>query len=168
MTFDEIYRQYRDRAINLALSRYGLIYDDAEAIATDAFMLLKATMDKGKKVRNLDGWLRRQIAICAYDLLKRKDQIKRGGKGRLKSVNPCRRVTFLDIADRHNCYVEFENTHDVALVLTQLTEENRRMVKLSYMEEINQETVARMFGISTRSLERRLRSLRKRLSRSLS
>ena len=164
-TFSEIYSAEHSQAIRYTQKFFwdGRDADAADQIVADAFFDLHKAMEKGPKIRNPAAWLRTVIQFHRAEYLRRNLRVKRDGQHasvRLSS-DAC-----LAIEDK-----EFEaiDTADLFQFIWKcLTEAEREIAEMVFMQEMNQTEVAQQLGVARRTVERRVHQVRQRLRTLLS
>jgi len=161
--FNDIYADLHPRMIRSTQARLNLQDDTTEQIVSDAFMDLHVALQKGTVINNPAGWLYTAIRIHYAKFLRTELRVKRGG--RLQKL-PLRSWIGYMAVD-HPEFEAVDAADTWRALWTQLTETERQIASLVFMQEFTYVETADQLGVSVRTVERRAVHVRNRLRKLL-
>jgi len=165
-TFNEIYAEEHSKAIHYARRFFsgaeGKNNDVADQIVTDAFVNLHATMKSGRQILTPTAWLCSAIQTLRADFIRRSLRGKRSGH----RVSMPLLSDALAIDDRG--FEAVDDADSFRFVWARLTEAERTIAKMVFMQGMHQTAVAKQLGVSRRTVERQVHQVRQRLRSLLS
>lgn len=164
-TFDEVYAEEHPSAIRYAQKFFwGRKEDDiADQIVADVFFDLHRAMESGLKLQTTAAWLRSAIQIKLADYLRHSLRKKRGGQQVSVSLSPSAGLAIDDPG-----FEAIDNADLIRVALASLTETEREIADMVFMQRMHQTSVAEHLGVSRRTVERQVHQVRQHLRTLLS
>lgn len=157
MTFDELYTTQYQTAMRHAEIACGLHDDHAEQIVSDAFFELHQALEKGLEIEHPAAIVCKQVRIQAALCVRRECRTRRGG-GRTQYSLRSR-----DLCVEHTGFAEVDAKDTVEKAWVHLTEMERKIATLVFMQSYSQPEAAQQLGMSLRTVQRNVRQLRSKL-----
>jgi len=155
--FNAIFRKQHLGAVRYAQSQYGLEPDAADQIVSNAFLSLYEVMSLGERIQHINTWLRKNIRARYIDWLRQERHIRR--------LRPLNRAG-LDVNTLGITHTDFE-TIDIAeavqLAIQHLDQNEQDVVNFVLIAGHNVLEAANKFGITSRTMERRISTVKRRL-----
>ncbi len=128
MQFEEAYRKYH-RDIFAVAVHCLMDGDAAEDVVQDTFIRYKKSLDQGKIKGDPKNWLYRVALNCCFDYRRYVKKFSRD---------------LVNTLIGKNSVVQFELSEEVEVILKELSEKERAVVTLKYMEEMSYEEISRV------------------------
>lgn len=159
--FSHLVDAHKDRAFNLAFRICGN-REEAEEVAQDAFLKAYRSLKTFKMESSFSTWLYRIVFNTAISLV-------RNRKNKILSVDefPAGILDFLTYQpDVEEAEKEFKSSL-VNFALQKLNEEDRALISLYYYEEMDQDEISKITGISRQNMKVRLFRARQKMTETI-
>lgn len=153
MTFDQIYHTYKKLVYNLAL-QYTSHVQDAEEITQDVFLRVHDYIGDFRQEANLKTWIYRITVNQSLDFIKSKQRKKRSIFSNLFSINHDN--TTFEISDFQHPGIALEDREALQQLMSKiysLPENQKTVVILLKIENLNQKEVAEILQLSEGAVE---------------
>jgi len=157
MTFDELYTTQYRTAICHAEIVCRLRDDYAEQIVLDAFFELHQALEKGLEIEHPAAIVCKQVRIQAALRVRRECRTRRGGERTQYSLRS------KDLCVEHTGFAEVDAKDTVEKAWAQLSEMERKIATLVFMQSYSQPEAAGQLGMPLRTMQRNVRQLRSKL-----
>jgi RNA polymerase sigma factor (sigma-70 family) len=162
--FKLLFQEHHQNAIQYTRRVYGVDFDTADQLVTDAFLCLLKALRNGDQINHANAWLRRSIQFHHATWFRRASNIHRGGAGREGHGQHWTRINLhndiaIDTFDGFaavDCHDAFEHA------TTHLDARDRRIV-CGLAKGLSVPDLANEFGTSLRTMERYAAHARERL-----
>ena len=163
MNFKDIYEEYKDLVLNLAL-QYVQQLEEAEEITQDVFVIIYQKIDRFRNDSSLKTWIYRITIHQSLDFLKKKKAQKR------RFLNPLFRVDPDEMLKQTYNFnhpgVNLENKEALAHIFSQinrLTPNQKTVIILAKLEDLPLDEVAEIMKISQKAADSLLQRAKKKL-----
>jgi len=157
VTFDELYTTQYQTAMRHAEIACGLRDDHAEQIVSDALFELHRALEKGLEIEHPAAIVCKQVRIQAALRVRQECRTRRGG-GRIQYS-----LRSKDLCVEHTGFAEVDAKDTVEKAWAQLSEMERKIATLVFMQSYSQPEAAKQLGMSLRTVQRNVRQLRSKL-----
>lgn len=153
LTFEEIYAQNYQEALQYAYQRNRLRECDIEQIVANAFFDLYKEMQTETEIRRPLAWLRKAIRVGFAGELRYQSCLKRDTFG-------MQRLPLADIAIEHHDFDAIDTDDMLTSVLSHLTDPEHDTLKLVYFEQLDNIKAAEQTGTTQGAFQRKVSRIR--------
>jgi len=157
MTFDELYSTQYQTAMRHAEIACRLPNDRAEQVVTDAFFALHQALERGLEIEHPAAIVCKQVRTEAALYRRKACRVRRGGGRKEYGIRP------KDLGVVHPGFAAVDAKDTVEKAWVHLTEMEKKIATLAFMQNYSQPEVARQLGMSLRTVQRNVRQLRSKL-----
>ena len=163
MTFEDIYKTYKDLVYNLSL-QYIQNIEEAEEITQDVFLTVYKSLYSFKKKSSVKTWLYRITVNKSLDYIKAKQRDKRRAITNTLSSEAC--GNRIEIANFNHPGVALEQKEAIAAIfatLNKLPDQQKTAVILLKIEGLSQVEASEVMKISPKAIDSLFQRAKKNL-----